>query len=336
MDLVLIGASHRTASVDVRGRLAAAAAGYPAWLATHGARAMAEVVVLSTCHRVEVLACARDADEAEASIRSGLFGDAGDGSALYTRRGQDAVVHLARVASGLDSLIVGEAEISGQVRRALAAACAAGTAGPILSRVVAGALRASGRARAGTRIGAGTISAASAAVSLLEDTWGTLEDKAVLVLGAGEAARQALHRLRRRRAARLFVASRSPHHAEQAAARSGAAVTPLGDLAATLLEVDGVIAAARATGVLIDRAACAVRRRDVRIVDLSIPRVVDPAVADLAGVTLHTVDDLGDIVRESLRGREREIPRAERILIDEAGRTWRQFAGRRHRRAAVA
>jgi glutamyl-tRNA reductase len=340
MDLLLIGASHRTASVDVRGRLTTAASGTASWFARHGAAAgIGEVLALATCHRVEILALGSDVDRAERALRDDLL--AAHPSALYVHRGLAAVEHLARVACGLDSVIVGEAEVSGQIRRAAQAGREAGMVGPVLGRVVAQVLRASGRARSTTRIGAGTVSAAGAAVSILEHAWGTLAGRSVLVVGAGEAARQALHRLRRRGAARLIVASRSMYHAREAAERFGAAVVALPEVGSELARVDGVIAAARVTVPMIDHAMCGAVPRPaptkLQIVDLSVPRVVDPAVADLAHVRLHTVDDLGDVVRASLGRRTREIPHAERILTGEAARTYGRFvAGRDRARVAVA
>ena len=259
---------------------------------------------------------------------------------LYAHAGRSALLHLARVAAGLDSLIVGEAEISGQIRRAVAAGRGAGLVGPVLERVTSGVLRASGRARSETRIGQGTISAATAAVSLLEREWGSLEGRSVLVVGAGEAGRQTLGRLRKRRASRLLVASRSAHHAVQAAGKTAATVVPLDALAAVLDTVDASSPRRVRTGFSSMREICrsaARSRRTLEIVDLSVPRVVDPAVAELAGVSLHTVDDLGEVVRDSVRRREREIPAVERIVADEAERTYQQFLQRRdRRRTAVA
>jgi len=336
MDLLLIGASHRTTTVDVRGRLAGAAAA----IASRPPAVVAELLVLSTCHRVEVVAITRDVHAAERELRLALTGTDAHVDGLYVHTGRSAILHLSCVAAGLDSLIVGEAEISGQIRRAVVAGREAGRVGPILERVTAGVLRASGRARSETRIGQGTVSAATAAVSLLERAWGSLDGQTVLVVGAGEAGRQALGRLRKRRAGRLLVASRSPHHATEAATKSGAEIVPIEDIGLSLASVDGVIAATRTSGFLIDADDCCVATRSSRtleIIDLSVPRVVDPAVADLAGVTLRTVDDLGDVVRESVCRREREIPAVERIIADEAARTYRQFVERRNRRnAAVA
>jgi glutamyl-tRNA reductase len=292
-----------------------------------------------------VLVAATDRTAAEGALARLLAGDTSASvSGLYRHTGVAAVRHLARVAAGLDSVIVGEAEVSGQIRRALAAARAAGAVGPVLERVIAGVLRASGRARSETRIGQGVVSAATAGVSLLERAFGSLHGRTVVALGAGEAGRQALGRLAKRRVGRLLVASRSVHHATAAAKKTGAEVVHLDCLGAALAEADGLVAATRAPGFqfLVDAAMCrdAMASRPERalaIVDLSVPRVVDPAVAGLAGVTLHTVDDLGDVVRESVRRREREIPRVERIVADEAARTYEQFIDRRdRRRVAVA
>jgi glutamyl-tRNA reductase len=336
MDLLLVGASHRTTPLDVRGRLAGAAAA----LAGRHPVSVDELLVLSTCHRVEVVAVARDARAAERELRCALTGMDADADGLYVRAGRSAILHLGRVAAGLDSLIIGEAEISGQIRRAVAAGRESGLVGPILERVTAGVLRASGRARSETRVGQGTVSAATAAVSLLERAWGSLDRRTVLVVGAGEAGRQALGRLRKRRAGRLLVASRSSHHATEAAGRTAAEVVALERIASVLADVDGVIVATRAPGFLIDADDCRVRAsagRILEIVDLSVPRLVDPAASGVVGVRLQTVDDLGDVVRESVRRREREVPAVERIVADEAERTYRQFIDRRDRRdAAVA
>jgi glutamyl-tRNA reductase len=316
--------------VDVRGRLAAAAAA----LANRLPASVVELLVVSTCHRVEVVAAVRNVTAAERDLRLALAGTGSHADSLYSHVGRSAILHLGRVAAGLDSLIVGEAEISGQIRRAVTIGREAGLVGPVLERVTAGVLRASGRARSETRIGQGTVSAATAAVSILERAWGSLDGRAVLVVGAGEAGRQALGRLRKRRAARLLVASRSAHHAAEAACRTGADVVSLLALDATLSGIDGVIVATRATEFLIGADACRAATRSGRrleIVDLSVPRVVDPAVSSVADVSLHTVDDLGAVVRESVSRREREIPAVERIVADEALRTYRQFVQRRDR-----
>jgi glutamyl-tRNA reductase len=346
MDLLLLGSSHRTAGVDVRAGLAAASAGVWDRVRQAETRSVSELVVLATCHRVEIAAVVADLLTAEHQLRQAMLGTSASGGrperALYVRTGQAAVHHLCRVACGLDSLIVGEAEVSGQLRRAAARGREAGSVGPFLDRILAGALRAGGRARSETRIGEGVLSAATAAVAILERAWGSIEGRSVLVIGAGDAGRQALARLSRRRAGTLCVASRSVRHATDAAAKASATVVDPRGIEGALAAADGVIAATQASSFLVDGAMCrrAIARRPYRslhIVDLSVPRVVDPAVSGATGITLHTVDDLGDVVRESLSRRVREIPQVERVAADEAARAYGQFLARRDRtRSAVA
>src|SRR6187397_2199063 len=215
MDLLLLGLSHRTASVDDRGFAAArVGADAAAWLTrVHEAAGLAEVAVVATCHRLEVYAVASDLRAAEAGLRD-LFGEA-HAERLYARTGPDAALHLSRVACGLDSMIVGEAEIAGQVRRAAAVARSAGTLGPYLEAVMAGALAASGRARSETGIAQGVMSAASASVALAAATYGSLADRSLLVVGAGQTGRLALSRAARAPHGRLIVASRSEKHARE-------------------------------------------------------------------------------------------------------------------------
>lgn len=337
MDLVLVGTSHRTASVDSRGRLTGVCADARAVMAAVNREwsTIAECFVLATCHRVECYAVAEDSAAAEHELLRVVYGARGvssddEGLASYRLRGLAAVQHLCRVACGLDSLILGEAEIAGQIRRAAVRARDAGAVGAFLDRILAGALGASGRARSETRIGTGALSASAAAVALAEATLGRLAGRRVLVIGAGQAGRQALDRLAKRRPARLFVSSRSARHAGDAAARVKAEVVALDALTSVSAAVDLVIAATVAPRYLLDAAPCAAawtaaESRERLLVDLSVPRVLDPALASVEGVTLRTVDDLGDIVRESTSRRLAEIPRVEAIVADEAARAYGRF-----------
>jgi glutamyl-tRNA reductase len=236
-------------------------------------------------------------------------------------------------------MIVGEAEIAGQIRRAADAARRRRTLGPFLEGLVAGARRASGRARSETRIGEGAMSAATAAVSIVERMLGSLAAQTVLVVGAGEAGRQALARLARRQTRRLIVTSRSPYHARQAAASSGATVVDLDRIVTAIAEADAVIVATRGSSPAVDVQTCRAARQDrstrpLVFVDLSVPRAVDPAVREVQGVSLVGVDDLGEVVRESIARRAAEVPRVERIVHDEAARAYARFAARRERQSA--
>jgi glutamyl-tRNA reductase len=343
MNLLLIGTSHRTATVDLRSRLAQSVQDAAAQLLrAPGAAGISELCVLATCHRVEFYLVAADVDAADDALRglvSRLTG--GDllapGPTRYRLVGAAAVEHLCRVAAGLDSMIVGEAEIAGQIRRAIAHAKATGAAGVFLDRLVSGALRAGGRARAETRIGAGAMSAATAAVSVVEQTLDSLAHASVLVIGAGEAGRQALERLARRRTGRLTIASRSGHHAREAAEKTGARVVNLDDLADAARLSDAVIAATLSPAYLITPATYAgSSARSRLLIDLSVPRIIDPAVADVRGISLRTVDDLGEFVRASAARRAAEIPNVERIVRDEARRAYDQFRTRAARRLEQA
>ena len=335
MQLLLLGTNHRTATVDQRGRLAASINGAgEALLEKSTGSGIAELMVLGTCHRVEFYVVARDLDAAETWVRAYVARVASEdllapGEARYRLTGEAAVAHLCRVASGLDSMIVGESEIAGQLRRAMGDAIAVGAAGVLLERTVAGALRASGRARSETRIAAGAMSAATAAVTIVEQMLDALGSTRVLVIGAGQAGRQALARLAKRGAGQLTIASRSERHARAAADATGALAIGLEHLPSALVCVDAVIAATVSPTLLItpDTLVAATPRPRL-FVDLSMPRVIDPAIAAIDGVTLRTVDDLGDIVRASTAKRASEIPRVEAIVRDEARRAHVQFQRR--------
>ncbi len=339
MDLLLLGLSHRTASISARESVAAwLGTDVPAWLTrARGETGAAELAVLATCHRVELYAAAGDASAVRVCLRR-MIDDVHPTSddEVYERTGLDAAAHLCHVACGLDSLIVGESEIAGQVRRAAAQARSAGTMGPYLEAAMAGALAASGRARSETRIAHGVLSAASASVALAHAELGSLANRTVLVVGAGQTGRLALSRAARAPHGRLIIASRSEKHAREAAAETGATAAALSDLPALLNDVDVVIAAvqvpdavmARAT---VERAMEARSGRPLLLIDLSVPRAIDPDVASVPGVVVRTVDDLGDIARASAAQRTEAVPLVEAIAHDEARRAYRRITARRRR-----
>jgi glutamyl-tRNA reductase len=348
MTLLSFSLNHRTAPVGARELAAASLGDVCAWLggvASSGGTPMAEALVLSTCHRFEIYALTDDEALARSAIAEacGTTREAMGGSGLggwTVWRDVDAAIHLGRVTAGLDSLIVGEAEIAGQVRRAAVVAREAGAFGPGLERILAGALRASGRIRSETRLAHGVTSAASAGVALAARTLSTLAGRHMLVIGAGQAARTALARLARHDVASVAVASRSRHHAEGAAAIVGGAVWELGDVAPRLGSVDVVIAATFAGGFVLDADACRAAfggdtGRLRVLVDLSVPRVIDPGAGALEQVRLVSVDDLGDIASQSARRREREVPQAELIASEEGRRAFDRLAGRRVRRSKL-
>ena len=342
MNLLLIGTNHRIAPVSVRERLADAPTTARQWLdaAVRESSSIAELMVVATCHRVELYAATNDLVNAEpALLRFGstagreLFAE---GTPRYVHAGEDAIRHLCRVACGLDSVIVGEAEISGQVRRAASLAREMGTLGPYIERVVAAALRSSGRARAETSIGRGVLSAASAAVTLVAEALGSLSSRDVLVVGAGQTGRQVLSRLAKLDMGRRLVASRSDTHAREAASESDAQVVPFDGIASAVQEVDVVFTTLQAPAFVLRATDLANRNgRPLFAVDLSVPRAIDPASGEVDGVTLRTVDDLGDIARASLARRVAQIPHVEAIARDEARRAFVQFRARARRHSSA-
>lgn len=336
MDLLLLGVSHHDATLGSRERLAAAVGD----VATFGARlraavpAVGELLVLSTCHRFEVYAAVSDAAAADAGLRAAL--SSGRDVPLVGRTGRAAIEHLCRVACGLESLVLGEAEISGQVRRAAVAAREAGLIGPYLEAVVAAALRASGRARAETTIGHGGMSAASAAVALAVAHFGSLADRRVLILGAGQTGRAALAGVARHQPADLVIASRSAHHARAAAdaCEAPVRVQPLEAAPELAAQADLVVAAMHAPAVVLsaEQVAALMRRRGGRAwtaIDLSVPRVIDPASGSMPDVRLFGVDDLGSIAKHAGDVRARAVPAVEAIACGEATRALVRIGARR-------
>ncbi len=327
MNLLLIGLNHKTAPVAVREALAltpeAAVRHLPAIARLPGVR---EAAVLSTCNRVEIVA----AGEAELSPESlegflaGLPGRDVPGllGCLFTHRGADAARHLVEVASSIDSLVVGETEILGQVKAAYRQAQAAGTVGRALHAVFQQALRTAKAIHATTRLGARHVSVGSVAAEFAEKIFTSLGGKTVLVVGAGDMAEATARTLREAGAGDLRIANRTAARAEELAARVGGRPVPLDRLDKELPAADVVLAcAASDTFVLgpadLDRALDARGRRPMVAIDIAVPRCVDPATGDLDGLYLFNIDDLESVVRANRAAREEEIARC-RPLIDEA------------------
>jgi glutamyl-tRNA reductase len=347
MDLLMMGTDHRTAELALRERLIVPVDGLPAALTALAAGpGVAEVVLLSTCNRVEIYAVATEPAAAERSVarfaadRWGVDLPPAWGRTLT---GPSAAVRMCRVAAGLESLVLGEAEIAGQFRRAVAGARAVGAAGACFDRLAAGAFRAVGRTRSETSLSRGSTSVAGTAVALAEHVLGTLAGHRVVVAGAGCVGREALSRAAPHGPAALTVLSRSARHAREAAGRHGGAHGTLDALPRLLDDTDVVILAVRTHGwrLRASEVRRALDRRDSRplvIVDLSVPRCVEPDAGDLAGVTLRTVDDLGELAAAAAVNRRRAVPAAEAICRDEAGRAYarfRAFADRRARAGAA-
>ena len=312
MSLVLVGTSHRLAPVELRERVALDLDG-----AAELARRVAnggEAVCLSTCNRTELYLVHDDSDAAEHLAGAAL---AEGEIELYRLRDEAAALHLFRVAAGLDSLVPGEGEILGQVR----AAYEAGACGPVLDRLFRQALHAGKKVRAETAIGESPASVPSAAAALAQQVFGELDGCKVLLIGAGEVSEQAARSLAARGASVSAVTSRTEKRAQALAERFGGRAVPLDAVAEELSQADVVVSSTSSTGYVLTGAQIPDRKgRPLFVIDLAVPRDVDPAVAELDGIYLYDIDDLQAVVSESLSGRWREAARAESIVADEADR----------------
>jgi glutamyl-tRNA reductase len=324
--IVIVGLSHRTAPVDVRERLSAGADALPAVLARLSARPeLDEVLFLATCNRVEVAAVAPDdrVDPALRAIREELASHGGTHEAelaayLYDKRGDEAVAHVFRVAASLDSMVLGEPQILGQVKDAYDAAVAAGALKGMLGRCVSRAFAAAKRVRSETAIGAGSVSISSVAVDLARRIFGDLGQHIVLLLGAGEMAEAAAKSLGRGARA-LRICNRSFDRAASLAAAMHASAAPWEELELELQQADVVVAStASRTAVvtcdMIKRAMKARRGRTLFLVDIAVPRNVEPAAHGIDNVYVYNVDDLEKEVARGLEARRTEVAAAERIV----------------------
>lgn len=328
MRILLIGVNHRTAPVEVRERLAFSPT--ESRRAARGLREradFAEAVVVSTCNRSELYGVAPGAlDAAAERLESYFTGFHGLSPAaviphLYRQQNLDAARHLYRVAAGLDSMLLGEAEILGQVREAYLRAAESGTTGPVLNRLFQGALEVGKRVRAETDLGARPMSVAFAAVKLAEQIFGRLRNHTALILGAGAMSEQAVGHLRDRGISRLLVANRSRERGEQLAQHFGGEVVAWDSLEQGLALPDVVVSSAASaepvlTRRVLERAMTARGNRTMFVIDLGVPRNVEPAAAELYNVFLYNIDDLTGIVEQNRRARENEVPRAEALVTE--------------------
>jgi glutamyl-tRNA reductase len=326
--IVVVGLSHKTAPIAVRERLAVGRDELPRLLDQLVATdAVNEAVVLSTCNRVEVFAAptiGRSLDATRSFVVSKLVALGGDIARqhLQAKDGNDAVRHLFRVASSLDSLVIGEPQILGQLKDAIIAARDAKALGQTLGKAMLRAIRVGKRVRNETAIGAGQVSVSSVSVDLAQEIFGDLRGRKAALVGAGEMA-EAAARLLAKAGAKIVVLNRSPARANQLAEDVGGEPRTMADLERTLIEVDIAITSTSSpthviTTDLVKRARKARRGRSLFLIDIAVPRDIDPAVNELDGVYLYDVDDLSRIVAESLEGRAVEAVRAEAIVAEEA------------------
>ena len=331
MAIVLTGLSHKTAPVEVRECLALSKERVAEALGRLvDGRVVREALIVSTCNRVEVLAVVDEGREAEGAERV-LDAMAGRDAArrellanhLYTRTDEGAVEHLFRVASSLDSMVVGEPQILGQVRQAYAQAVEAGTAGRVLHRLLHHAFHTAKRVRSETEIASAAVSVSYAAVELGRKILGTLVGRTVLLVGAGEMAELAARHLASAGASNILVANRTYETARRLASEFGGRAVPFERLSDGLAEADVVICSTGARGYVVTpetvaKSRAARRNAPTFYVDISVPRNVDPSVARLDNLFVFDVDDLEAVVASNVREREREAARAALIVEAEA------------------
>jgi glutamyl-tRNA reductase len=328
MTLLTLGINHQTAPVSLRERVAFADQALPAALASlRSLPSVSEVALLSTCNRTELYAVADDDGRALSDWLAGhsetVSPGTGSGEALrnylYWHNDADAVRHLFRVATGLDSLVLGEPQILGQVKHAWVAARAAGALGGQLDRLFQQAFVTAKRARTDTRIGANPVSVASAAVRLAQGTFARPEDSSVLLIGAGETIELVARHLAQSQVKRLLVANRTLAHAQELASRHGGVALPLAEIDRHLGEVDIVFSATASREPILHRAQVAAalaqrRHRPMLLLDLAVPRDVAADVATLKDVFLYTIDDLERAVEDNRRSRREAAEAAEAIV----------------------
>lgn len=326
--LLQIGASHQTAPVEVREQLAVQTEDLlPMLRRLHGLPAIEEIALLGTCNRVEILAVTDEPDAAVQALRMELEESKGLTQAWirqYTRerRDREAVAHLFRVSSSLDSLIVGEPQIMGQVRSAYRVCQEAGTTGRWLHRLFHHAFRTAKRVRTETRIAENAVSISFAAVELARKVLGNLGARRVLVLGAGKMGGLVVKHLRQAGVQELTLMNRSLARAEEAARTFGGRAATFDTLEAEVERADIVISSTGAqhfllSSDLIQRVQVRRKFRRLFLVDIAVPRDVDPACSEHPNVFLFDVDDLGRVVADNLSARQREAVLAERIIEDE-------------------
>jgi glutamyl-tRNA reductase len=328
--LAVVGLSHHTAPLDVRERFTFEAQSGAQLLLERAVAPVREVVLLSTCNRTELYLLAEADVDVAAAAAAPLSEAAGYSPAeasgyLYCHRGHDTVRHLFRVVSSLDSMVVGEAQIQGQVRDAYEqAARVPGShrvVGPVLARLFQSALCVGGRVRSETALGEGAASVPAAAVELARKVFGSLKGRRALVLGAGEMSALTLEALRGDGVRSLIIASRTESHAARLAERSGGTTVGMADLAGVLPAVDIIASATSSVEPVLTRdlmeAALPERRHPLFIIDMAVPRDVEPAVGGMEGVFLYDLDDVQQIVDANMERRRAEIPAVE-ALIDEA------------------
>ena len=327
-NLVLVGLNHRTAKLDVR-----QLASFDAGQLLEGLKQLSalpeilESMIISTCNRVEILSNVDSQPNAIESIESFLSAHSGIPlpqlqPVLYLYRDDQAIRHVFRVASSLDSMILGEPQILGQIKSCYSAASEAHTVGTYLNTLLQAAFRTAKRVRSETSIGEYPVSVSSAAVELVRKIFGDLQKMKILIVGAGQMAEDAIRHLTDTGAQTIYVANRSPEAAQALAAQFGGTAVPFGELSHWVSRADIVLASTGASGTIINRAmvlqAMHERKNEpIAFIDISVPRNVASDVGAIDNVFCYDIDDLGAVVEANLHEREKAAASAEKIVEEE-------------------
>jgi glutamyl-tRNA reductase len=330
MKLALAGINHRTAPVQMREKLALRREQIPAALLDIQARGAKEALVLSTCNRVEVAATLADGFPVDCLLE-GIVGNRDDLSwealrpHLYVYQDAEAIRHLFRVASSLDSMIVGEPQILGQLKQAYLQAREQGTVGTVLDAVLTRAFNVAKRIRTETDIGQNAVSVSYAAVELAREIFGSLHRKRVLIIGAGKMSEGAARHLLRAGAGEILVTNRTPQRARQMAEAFRGEVVPYETFSQRLAEVDIVIASSGAphyviTGELMQQVIEQRKNQPMFLIDIAVPRNIEPQVNRIEHAFLYDIDDLQRLAERNLQTRREVAQQAENIVAEEVAR----------------
>jgi glutamyl-tRNA reductase len=340
MDLVLVGLSHKTAPIEVRERIAFPEKHLQAALQRLREESeLSEGMIVSTCNRVEILAHGRKSqDQIVESVKKFLYSYHALSppfleSYLYSHFRHDAINHLFRVASSLDSMVVGEPQILSQVKQAYTLACQAGSVGRQLNDLIPRAFFVAKKVRTTTRIGEAAVSVSSVAIELARKILGDLENKSILLIGAGKMGALAAKSLLDGGVQQIYVANRTPERSEQMAAEFSGQAVPFEDLETYLVRADIAVVSTGSDSFILKKTDVEgiLKRRKYRplfIIDISVPRNVDPSVNELENVFVYDVDDLQSVISANMRQRQQEAEIAEDIVVEEVSNYINQMSAR--------
>jgi glutamyl-tRNA reductase len=331
MRLLLLGINHRTAPLELRERVAFGFEQARRATETLRQQLAEELVILSTCNRSELYVVPAEPGEGTFApfeeFFTRFFGVAAEmlDGCLYRRRDLEAVEHLFRVAAGLDSMVLGEAEILGQVRQAYRQAVLWGSTGPVLDRIFQAAIDTGKRVRAETELGQRPISIASVGLQLAHRVFSDFRHREALVVGSGEMAQQVAEQLVHRGVRSLWMVSSHPERATVLANRLGARAVSWEELPGLIARPDIIVSATQVEQPVLSRRLLAEameqrHNRPLFVLDLGVPRNVEASAAELYNLYLYNLDDLSAIVEENRRAREQEIPRAEAVVAEQLGK----------------